>query len=539
MQFWKVKALTYLSGIFLYRWYALAAAWLFCLVGWAGVSAIPDQYRAEARVYIDAENFMDPLLKGLTISIDTAQEISVMLRTLITRPTLEQVIRLTDPKADSLNAGQLEQQVAALQSKISIRQLETKNYFAIGYIDNSSAYATSVTQTLLSILQNNRIGATRLDMDSARGFINKKIAEYEDRLRDADKRRADFRTTNVEILSKGNAANRIDAADVALQVVNKDLATAIARRDSTKDQLAATPETVAIDQRMFLGSGPAGVSMEAVAASARANGAPSPAPAAGNAPQRLQQAQATLVELRTRYTEQHPDVVALKKLIADIQSQIASVEKTPDAPPAAPVMVPNPVFVQLQARSFDEETNVSVQRQRVEGAATELARAKADAAQAIDVTAKYNGLDRDYGNIESTYKELLQSREAASLSQARDDQNQGLNFRILEPPQRPQFPTAPNRPLLNSLVLLVGLAGGAAFAILLTLNAGRFITSDDISTQFGIPLIGVITTLPQAKASRGSRLATAALSTSIGLLLLSYVGVVAVLKTSIYSVLGI
>jgi hypothetical protein len=71
------------------------------------------------------------------------------------------------------------------------------------------------------------------------------------------------------------------------------------------------------------------------------------------------------------------------------------------------------------------------------------------------------------------------------------------------------------------------------------LNAGRFITSDDISTQFGIPLIGVITTLPQAKASRGSRLATAALSTSIGLLLLSYVGVVAVLKTSIYSVLGI
>ena len=52
-------------------------------------------------------------------------------------------------------------------------------------------------------------------MDLARSFISKKVAEYEERLRDADKRRADFRTANIEILSKGTAANRIDAADAA------------------------------------------------------------------------------------------------------------------------------------------------------------------------------------------------------------------------------------------------------------------------------------------------------------------------------------
>src|ERR1700704_440707 len=139
MQQWKIKALSYLSSILLYRWYALVAAWAFCLIGWGVVAAMPDQYTAEAKVYIDTDNLMDPLLKGLTVSIDPSQEISVMLRTLITRPTLEQVIHLTDPAAKSLTAAQLEERVGDVRGKISIRGTETKNFYDIGYTDNDPA----------------------------------------------------------------------------------------------------------------------------------------------------------------------------------------------------------------------------------------------------------------------------------------------------------------------------------------------------------------------------------------------------------------
>ena len=537
MQFWKVQALTYIHGILLYRWYALAVAWLVCIGGWSVVAALPDQYRAEARVYIDTQNLMDPLLKGLTISIDTAQEISVMLRTLITRPTLEQVIQLTDPNAGSLTPAQLEQRVQGLQNQISIRQLETKNYFAIGYTDNSSVYATSVTQTLLSILQDNRVGGTRLDMDVARSFINKKVAEYEDRLRDADKRRADFRTANIDILSKGTAANRIDTADAAYTQALRDLDFVIAKRDSTTKQLAATPATIGVDQRMFPTATPAVAVTDPLATNVTRTAAAAKAPPPASDPlRRRQQAQAAMEELRTRYTEQHPDVLAQKRLIAQIDAQLAQEQ---EELPASPVMIPNPLYAQLQAKVFEDDTNVAVQRQRVAAANAELIKAKNEASRAIDILAQYNGLDRDYGNIEATYKELLQSREAASLSQARDDQNQAISFRVLEPPQTPQFPAAPNRLILNSLVLLAGIGAGAALGVLLTLNAGRLITSDDVATQFGIPLIGVITALRNPLGSKRGRLSTVALTTSVGLLLLTYVGVISVFRTSVYSVLGI
>jgi uncharacterized protein involved in exopolysaccharide biosynthesis len=251
---------------------------------------------------------------------------------------------------------------------------------------------------------------------------------------------------------------------------------------------------------------------------------------------RLQQAQTLLAELRTRYTDQHPDVLAQQRLIQQIEAQLkAAPAPTEDN---SPVMIPNPVYGQLQTKLFDEEANVAVQRQRVDAAAAELTKAKNEASQAIDILAKYTDLDRDYGNIDGTYKELLQSREAGALSQARDDQNQGVSFRILEPPQRPQFPAGPNRPLLNSLVLVTGIAGAVALSILLTLSSGRFVTSDDLTSQFGVPLIGIITSVPEPPARR-RQLAALALTASIAFLILSYVGVLAMMRTSIYSVLGV
>lgn len=525
MQYWRTKLLSYLSSILLYRWYGVGVAWLICLAGWTVVAAMPDQYRAEAKVYIDTDNLMDPLLRGLTISIDPAQEIAIMLRTLITRPTLEQVIHLTDPNANSLDPAQMEERVLNLQTKISIRGLEAKNYFAIGFSDNNPDYAMAVTQTMLSILQDNRVGTTRLDMDTVRAFITKQITDYEQRLRDADKRRADFRTAHIDILGKGPAANRIDTATQAHDQAVKELNAAVARRDSVKAQIVDTPKTVAMDERIFAGPTGGGV-----------DGAGRPgATVIGNPMQRMQQAQAQLDELRTRYTENYPDIIATKELIRRLSEQLAA----KSAPDEHSVMVTNPAYAQLLDKLSNEETNVAALRQRASAAQVDLERAKSEATRAIDIDAQYNGLDRDYANIDATYKALLQSRESASLSQARDDQNQGVSFRVLEPPLRPQFPTAPNRLILNSVVLLLGLGGGIAIAALPSLIAGHFLSSEELANQFGVPVMGVVSILPFNLGTRRSKLSTAALSLCLVLLFVSYFGVLALLRTSIYSMLGV
>jgi protein tyrosine kinase modulator len=527
MQFWKTKAFTYLSGGWSFRWWALGVAWVACLVGWAVVAAVPDRYQVEAKIYLDTDTMMAPLLKGLTINVDPSERIAFMLRTLITRPNLEQVLRLTDPSATSLTPAALEQRVEVMAKRVSIRGLDAKNYYAIGFTDNSSDYAQAVTQTLLSILVDSNIGDKRRDMDSARTFIDQKLSEYESRLRESERRRADFKTANLDILGKAAAPNRLDQVSSELDQAKKDLSTAVAKRNTLSSQLETTPKTVAMDEALLISS-----------ITGRAMGGDNPANNANaTAAQRLQLAKRALDDMRLRYTDNHPDVISLKKVITDLEAQVAG-KPEGDTSNGDSGGVPNPVYVQLRTMLAQEEMNVSVERQRVATASSELADAKNVTTKAIDILTKYADLDRDYGNIERTYQELLKSREAANLSQAMDDQSQAITFRVIEAPQKAQFPTAPNRLLWNSFVLLMGLAAGVGAAVLLSLNSGRFLASEDLAAEFGVPIIGVVTRLRQAVDIRRQRTGAIALSASLALLLFCYVGVLIVLRTSVYSVFG-
>src|SRR5688500_8479689 len=117
MHFWKIQALTYLTGAWSYRWYAVGLAWVLCFAGWGVVAALPDQYEAEAKVYIDTDSLMTPLLKGIAITADSQQQIAMMLKTFISRPNLEQVVRISSPGANSLTPAQIEQRVTNLEQK--------------------------------------------------------------------------------------------------------------------------------------------------------------------------------------------------------------------------------------------------------------------------------------------------------------------------------------------------------------------------------------------------------------------------------------
>src|SRR2546430_217352 len=74
------------------------------------------------------------------------------------------------------------------------------------------------------------------------------------RSREADKRRQDFRTANLDILGKANGGNRIDGASAAYDQATRDYNSALARRDNVKAQLDSTPKTIAADGRMFFGA---------------------------------------------------------------------------------------------------------------------------------------------------------------------------------------------------------------------------------------------------------------------------------------------
>jgi len=70
-----------LRGMWQGRWVGLGVAWLAGLAGATYIYFTPDKYEATARVYVDTQSILKPLLSGLTVQPNVEQEVAILSRT--------------------------------------------------------------------------------------------------------------------------------------------------------------------------------------------------------------------------------------------------------------------------------------------------------------------------------------------------------------------------------------------------------------------------------------------------------------------------
>ena len=90
------QAIPIVQAMWRHRWLAVGTAWLVCTAGWVASAFVPTKYESTARVYLNADPLLTPLLRGLAADTDPGRHLDFMQRTLLSRPNLEQLIRLTD-----------------------------------------------------------------------------------------------------------------------------------------------------------------------------------------------------------------------------------------------------------------------------------------------------------------------------------------------------------------------------------------------------------------------------------------------------------
>ena len=163
-------------------------------------SARADKYELSARVYLNADPLLTPLLKGLAADTDPTRQLDFMQRTLLSRPNLEQLVRLTDLDIGVTNAEQKEALYKRLASDVSVAPV-TLNLLTLSYRDQDPNMAKNVVQSLLTIFAEKTAGSSRAEMDSAQRFLDSEITSYRDQLRAAEKRRAELAQKYPDIVS--------------------------------------------------------------------------------------------------------------------------------------------------------------------------------------------------------------------------------------------------------------------------------------------------------------------------------------------------
>src|SRR3954453_2137801 len=146
------QALPYLRQIWRYKWLFVAIAWFICGLGWSYVVLMPPRYESSTRVYLNADPILTPLLRGLAVDLNPARQVDYMQRTLMSRPNLEQVIKLSDMDRNLKGHDPVaakEALLSQLTRGVSLRA-QTENLITIGYESSDPKQAKDVVQALLT-----------------------------------------------------------------------------------------------------------------------------------------------------------------------------------------------------------------------------------------------------------------------------------------------------------------------------------------------------------------------------------------------------
>jgi polysaccharide chain length determinant protein (PEP-CTERM system associated) len=470
------QLLAILRGMWQRRWIGLGVAWLAAIMGTIVVFRLPDKYEASARVYVDTQSLLQPLMAGMAMAPDAGQQVAILSRILLSRPNLEKIIRKSDLDTNAgRSAADLVDETAA---SLSIARAGTgDNLYTIAFRYPDGRKARDVVQAALSTFIEQSLGQTRGGADSARKFLEDQIKDYESKLRESEARMQAFRLKYLGLFGTNGQGYVSQMSAIAEQIKDARIELRIAEqtRDGIRQQLEEQTQR-----------GPGAISKRNAAI------------AVPELDDRINEQRRQLDELLRKYTEQHPDVVGIKRLLAqleeDRQREIEVRSKALEKDPGNPVSG-DPVAQQLKVALNDAETNLVTVRARLgeyEARYNQL-RSSAETLPKIDM--EFTQLNRDYDMQKHQYESLVARRETANLTGKLEDAGVA-EFRIIDPPRVTPNPVAPNRLLLLGGVVAVSLFAGLAMSWLVSQARPTFHDGRSLREVVQRPLLGMVSTLP-------------------------------------------
>lgn len=515
----------YLRGAWGYRWVGLIAAWVVGLAGMGVVLVLPDQYQASAKIYVDTQSILRPLMSGLTVTPNLDQQIGMLSRTLISRPNIEKLIRMADLDLEAKTKVERDKLIDELMESVKLSSSGRDNLYIVSYRDKKPARAQKVVQAMVTLFVESGLGSKRQDADQARKFIEEQIKAYEAKLLEAENRLKEFKLKNLERPGGGQKDyfGTLGEVQAQLNQAQLDLREATNSRDALKRQLLGEEPTISADSSGSSGvmAGPGG-------------------PSTGEIDARISTLRNDVESLLQRYTDKHPDIQQLRARIRNLEDErkqiiekhAAEAAKTADAKPAAAApqsggaQIPNPVYQQIKVALASAEASVASLGARVGEYQARLTALKQSSRLVPELEAEFSQLNRDYEVHKTNYNNLVSRRESASISEEMDASGVA-EFRLIEPPRVSPEPVAPNRLILLTVVLLASFAVGVAASIGVAQLRPVFHEGRSLAEIAGVPVLGSVSMLLANERKRYERRRTFVFFGGLGGLVAAYVAMLA------------
>jgi len=372
----------------------------------------------------------------------------------------------------------------------------------LSYTTTDPKVSQRIVQSVITVFVENSIGNSSEDAESAKIFIAKQIKLYEKRLSESESRLKVFKQKNMSVLpsSTGDYYARMEQSKEQLE------STKLLALEIDKAHQAAQKE------------------LNALIRSAKNSENTS---LTTSYDERIEKLETDLDALLLQYTDNHPDIKGLQRVLSDLQAKRkVELNSIHDSASKGNGLGNNMVYQEIKISLGNMESQKAALNVRLieyEKRYNELVKLN-DVIPEIE--AQLTALNRDYNITQEKYNELLSRKESLNLSESINKSSDGIQFKVVEAPRVALEPVGPDRVLLSSMVLLLSFISGIGVAFLLSQIKPVFNSAREVEQMFGLPILGTVSAVTSPGQRKRRMLLITSYLSLIVLLLLMYVAVV-------------
>jgi polysaccharide chain length determinant protein (PEP-CTERM system associated) len=477
-----------------HKWLIIAGIVVFATAAAVVAKRLPNEFKSETLILVIPQRIPDSYVRS-TVTMRIEERLRSLSQEIFSRTRLETVISEFDLYPELRKTRPMESVVEYMRTKIVVDTVRD-DAFKITYTAGAPRTAMIVTDRLASMFIDENTHDRSVMADSTNQFLESQLDESRTRLISHEKKLEEFRRkysgelpsqlqTNLQVIQ----GNQSQIASVG-ESINRDRDRRLVLEKSIADALTSDPgETPATSTP-----------------SADPNGI-------GGSPtvDQLERARNELRGMELRFKPEHPDVIAKKRLIAELERKVQqdAQETAPSTQPSAKPLSAGQLARQARARQFQAEIEkLDRQIAAKEADVARLRQAVSDYQHRVEAVpgheSELTDLMRDYETLQKSYASLLAKKEESKISANLERQQVSEQFKILDPARLPQKPFSPDRLKITAIGAVLGMLLGVGFGAFLEYRDTSLRSEDEILRTLVLPVLAAIPILT-AVADRGRR----------------------------------
>ena len=437
--------LDYVSVLRRRMWWLIVPVALAVIVGAALLAWLPRTYQASATIGVSLPGVSGQLLNE-TQRVTAEERARNISQTLLSQAVLERVVReegfdkhLPIPEAVQKVRSSVQVQFPQPTPNMPAGSIEQ---FSLLYTDDSPAMTQHVANRLADVFVEETSRKREVRAEETSSFVAMQLSASKERL---DQLEGQVRTAKEAFMG---ALPEQTNANVALVT-------------GAQQQFESVTNAIASDQERL-----SNVERQINAIQSGSSSDPSTGAPAASSPTvlRLVSLQRELAAARTKYTDQHPEVLRLKDELARAQADAKAEAARPVSDRQA-VLQLDPSYRGLVAERDEIKLRIADGQRRQAAIQQQIGmyRSRVDAAPRVEQ--QMATLQREYDLEKQNYSTLTSKLRDAQMNESLERMQGGERFTVLAHASLPDAPYTPNTQRLLALVLLVGFCLGGGLAL--------------------------------------------------------------------------